>query len=292
MLVPDPVAGSHDRLGFTVMMALLAHAALILGIGFVADDAKPREGQSRLEITLAHQQSDEAPKQADFLAQHNQLASGTLAQKKELSTTSEALFDDDVVRETDPLPTPVPPPSIEQTTRAVITRKGNANATGDKAKPADQAPSNPAMALPMDSLAREIASLEARLKDSMQVEARRPRIHRLTSVASRSADDAQYLLTWQQRIENVGNQNYPEEARRNRVFGELRLMVAINVDGSVREIKILHSSGKSVLDTAAIKIVKMASPFAPFPANLRKNTDVIEIIRTWQFKQNRLTSVQ
>lgn len=292
MLAPDPIANSHDRLGFTVMMALLAHAALILGVGFVAEELTPREGQSRLEITLAHQRSDEAPKQADFLAQHNQLASGTLAQKQELSTTREALFHDEVVRETDPLPTPVPPPSITQTTRAVITRRGDSHATGDTAKPADQTSASPSIAPPLDSLAREIASLEARIKESLQAEARRPRIHRLTSVASRSADDAQYLFHWQQRIERIGNQHYPDEARRNRIFGELRLMVAINVDGSVREIKILQSSGKSVLDTAAIKIVKMAAPFAPFPAAMRKNTDVIEIIRTWQFSQNRLTSVQ
>ena len=147
-------------------------------------------------------------------------------------------------------------------------------------------------ATPSDTLSREIASLEARLAESLQNDARRPRIHRITSVASRSEEDADYLFDWQQRIERIGNQHYPEDARRNRIYGELRLMVAINANGSVREIKIMQSSGESVLDTAAIRIVKMAAPFPTFPSKLRKTTDVIEIIRTWQFQQGGLTSRQ
>lgn len=291
MLAPDPVAGSHDRLGFTVTMALLAHAAVILGVGFTAEDSAEREGQSRLEITLAHHRSDEAPLQADFLAQHNQLASGKTDQKKELMTTRDAAFLGDRVRETDPLPSQIPPPSAPPTDRSVITRRGD-TLHSDKTKPAKAAPQVPQPVAPLEALSREIASLEARIGDALQTEARRPRIHRITSVASRSAADADYLFAWQQRIEHVGNQHYPDEARRNRIFGDLRLLVAINADGSVREIKILQSSGKSVLDTAAIRTVKMAAPFAPFPAAMRKTTDVIEIIRTWQFQQNRLTSRQ
>jgi protein TonB len=291
MLTPDPVAGSHDRLGFTIIMALLAHAAIILGVGFVNEDPGRREGQSRLEITLAHHRSDEAPVQADFLAQHNQLASGNADTKKELLTTRDAPFLDDKVRDTDPMPSQLPPQTVTPATKAVITRRGNNAKSADAVKPPETAP-QPQQAAPVDILSREIASLEARLSESLQGEARRPRIHRITSVASRAEEDADYLFDWQQRIERIGNQHYPEDARRNRIYGDLRLLVAINANGSVREIKIMQSSGKSVLDTAAIRIVKMAAPFPPFPSKLRKNVDVIEIIRTWQFQQSGLTSRQ
>lgn len=291
MLTPDPVARSHDRLGFTIMMALLAHAAIILGIGFTAEDPGKREGQSRLEITLAHHRSDKAPLQADFLAQHNQLASGNADTKKELLATSDAAFLDDKVRDTDPMPSQPPPQAPAPVNMAVVTRHGTDSKAADAVKPPETVP-QPQQATPIDALSREIASLQARLAESLQGDARRPRIHRITSVASRAEEDADYLFDWQQRIERVGNQHYPEDARRNRIYGDLRLMVAINADGSVREIRIMQSSGKSVLDTAAIRIVKMAAPFPPFPSKLRKTADVIEIIRTWQFQQSGLTSRQ
>lgn len=291
MLTPDPVARSHDRLGFTVMMALLAHAAVILGVGFAAENPGQRQGQSRLEITLAQHRSDEAPLQADFLAQHNQLASGNADTKKELLTTRDAEFRDDKIRDTDPVPVQPPPQTATPTTKNVITRQGGDTQSDHTVAPADAtATSQPAK--PVDTLSREIASLEARLSQSLQSDARRPRIHRITSVASRSEEDADYLFDWQQRIERIGNQHYPEDARRNRIYGELRLLVAINANGSVREIKIMQSSGESVLDTAAIRIVKMAAPFPPFSSKLRRTTDVIEIIRTWQFQHSGLTSRQ
>lgn len=291
MMTPDPVAGSHDRLGFTIVMALLAHAAIILGVGFATEDPGRREGQSRLEITLAHHRSDEAPLQADFLSQHNQLASGNAETKKELLATRNAAFRDDKVRDTDPLPSQLPPPTATPTTRNVITRRGG-DGRSDRVVTQPDAKASPQQSTPIDALSREIASLEARISESLQSDARRPRIHRITSVASRSEEDADYLFDWQQRIERIGNQHYPEDARRNRIYGDLRLLVAINADGSVREIKIMQSSGKSVLDTAAIRIVKMAAPFPPFPSTLRKTVDVIEIIRTWQFQQSGLTSRQ
>jgi protein TonB len=288
MLTPDPVAGSHDRLGFTITMALLAHAAIILGIGFSSEGSGARAGQSRLEITLAHHRSDEAPLQADFLAQHNQLASGNADTKRELLATTDAAFRDEKLRETDPLPSQAPPPA-PAATRNVITRQGNPAQGSDAANP--QPASSPAPE-PLEMLSREIASLEARLSESMQSDARRPRIHRITSVASRAEEDADYLFDWQQRIERIGNQHYPEDARRNRIYGDLRLLVAINADGSVREIKITQSSGKSILDSAAIRIVRMAAPFQPFPPALRNKADVIEIIRTWQFQPGGLSSRQ
>ena len=98
--------------------------------------------------------------------------------------------------------------------------------------------------------------------------------------------DAFYLNSWRRKIETIGNLNYPVEARKRKLYGDLRLMVAILPDGTLKEVELLQSSGHRVLDDAAVRIVRLAAPFAPFPDELRQTTDVLEIIRTWQFRKN------
>jgi len=115
-------------------------------------------------------------------------------------------------------------------------------------------------------------------------------VKRLTSLSTREAVDAAYLHDWRRRVEAVGNQYYPEASLRYGIYGSLRLLVVINHDGQLEDIQVLASSGFAVLDEAAIKIVRMAAPFAPFPAELRASADKLEIIRTWQFEENRLSS--
>ena len=88
----------------------------------------------------------------------------------------------------------------------------------------------------------------------------------------------------------MGNKYYPEASLRYGIYGSLRLLVTIRADGSLEGIRILSSSGYAVLDEAAIKIVRLTAPFAPFPAELKATTDKLEIIRTWQFQENQLSS--
>jgi len=90
------------------------------------------------------------------------------------------------------------------------------------------------------------------------------------------------LRYWIDRIEMVGNNNYPEEASRKAMDGELRLAVTVLPDGTVEGVEILLSSGQRVLDQAAVRTVRLASPFAPFPAEM-KQWDKLEVIRTWRF---------
>jgi len=115
-------------------------------------------------------------------------------------------------------------------------------------------------------------------------------VRRLTSASARQAADAAYLLDWRQRLEAVGNTYYPEASLRYGIYGELRLLVVIRKDGSLEDVSVLSSSGYAVLDEAAIKIVRLASPYAPFPPELSATTDKLEIIRTWQFQENQLSS--
>jgi protein TonB len=93
---------------------------------------------------------------------------------------------------------------------------------------------------------------------------------------------AQYEEDWRQKIERIGTLNYPSAAR-GKLYGNLRLTVTIRPDGSVQSVDLDRSSGLKVLDAAAFKIVRMASPFAPFPPDIRKDTDLLVITRTWFF---------
>ena len=142
-----------------------------------------------------------------------------------------------------------------------------------------------------DQISLAIASLQAQLDLQRQAYAKRPRRYTISSASTRKSQDALYLDSWRRRIEAVGNLNYPEEARRNQIYGSLRMLVALNPNGTVQDIQILQSSGSNILDQAAVQIVNLAAPFQPFPEAMREEADILEIIRTWRFHEgNALTS--
>jgi protein TonB len=95
---------------------------------------------------------------------------------------------------------------------------------------------------------------------------------------------------WRAKVESVGNFNYPSEAKRRHLTGNLLLDVALNADGSINEIAIRRSSGQKILDDAAIRIVELAAPFAPFPPEIRSELDILHITRTWKFNESGLSS--
>ena len=142
----------------------------------------------------------------------------------------------------------------------------------------------------VDKLTRELANLEAELDKESRNYADMPRVRRLSSVSARQSVDAAYLLDWQRRAEAVGNKYYPEASVRYGLYGSLRLLAVIRSDGSLEDIRVLSSSGYAVLDEAAVKTVRMAAPYAPFPAELRATTDKLEIIRTWTYGDKGLSS--
>jgi protein TonB len=278
-----------DRLGFTLFVAALVHLALILGLGFSM--AEPSQISKTLEITLSTFKSEEKPKDADFLAQNNQQGSGTLDKKAAPTTTEEAAFQDTEINRVKP---PTSPPKAEPkpvTKAAVATRAKQTQKTPTKQEKAKPEPeSRPAPVFDSEQLSSEIASLEAELSQEQQRYAKRPKIHRLNAASTMRDKGAWYKDDWRKKVERVGNLNYPEDARRQRIYGSLRLLVSINRDGTLYEVQVLESSGQQVLDQAALRIVRLAAPFAPFTGDL-SDIDRLEIIRTWRFERgDRLSS--
>ncbi len=274
---------SGERLSFTVFLAVAVHAVLILGITFTYN-RNPKPAPT-LNITLATHQSQQAPEKADFLAQYNQEASGTIADTKELTTREFS----EVVAPNINLVTPVPQ---QKTLEASLRQEEFLTAESSEIKVLQQRDpdaseaqeSREAQQEDTPLLNPEIASLRAKLDKLQQEFARRPRIRRMTSVATRSSFDAEYLNRWTQKVELMGNQNFPRAAIENRVFGSLRLSVIINSDGTVDKVEILKPSGHAILDQAALQIVRLAGPFDPFPPEIRKTADQLDIIRTWRFE--------
>ena len=132
----------------------------------------------------------------------------------------------------------------------------------------------------------KIASLSAEIRRKMEAKAERPR-RKFISASTKEYNYAAYMEAWRAKVERVGNLNYPEQARKQGLSGSLVLDVALRRDGTIDEITIRRSSGEKMLDDAAIRIVRLSAPFAPFPQHIKDETDILHIMRTWQFLNNR-----
>lgn len=148
--------------------------------------------------------------------------------------------------------------------------------------------------LDMDELmasSLEIDRLEAQIAKQQDEYQKRPK-RRFLGARAKAADDALYLEAWRQKVERIGNLNYPAAARNQKIYGKLQLTVSIRADGSVEKVHIDRSSGSKVLDDAAINIVRLAAPYAKFSKEMRKTTDILGITRTWTFTQNDALSTE
>ena len=278
---PDPDVSSGDRFSFAAFLAITFHIALILGVGFALPD--PPAPLKSLEVTLAHFASDTAPEDADFLAQSDQLGSGTLEEVAELTTDRDApLADTRIAEAPQPRPengarVPLPIPRLDTNASATEPMRADAPSTALASEPLD--------AVSLLAQAMDIASLEARRSSEIQLDARGRRVRRLSSVTARSAVEAAYLESWRNKVERIGNLNYPIEARQQGLEGDLRVLVEIDSAGRLIDVRLLESSGSSVLDASALRIVRLAAPFLPFPDALRAEADILHIVRTWQFRR-------
>lgn len=285
----EPGVRPADLLGFTLLIATLLHLALILGVSFTL--AKPSQISKTLEITLSTFNSQEKPKEADFLAQNNQQGSGSLEKKAAPKTTERAPFQDTQVNKVTPATAP-PPSKPQVASKSALTTRSpqQQKATTRREEHNPESDARPTPVFDSSQLSMEIASLEAQLAEDVQQYAKRPKILRLNAASTMRDKGAWYKEDWRKKVERIGNLNYPQEARSQRVYGSLRLLVSINRDGTLYEVQILESSGQQVLDQAALRIVRLAAPFSPFIGDLA-DVDRLEIIRTWRFERgDRLSS--
>ena len=288
--------------GFAIalLVAAVLHATLILGLGFnfkrPAPDAR---GQPALEVVLVNRGSkaEDPVEKPDFLAQASVEGAGDKPVVETVPSRSEAPPPEASEPTALQAIVPIAPPSPAEA-REPIETPPVAPEKPDETPVTAEEPERPALRQPaksritaaqiLASRGAEIAQVTSQLDQKAEAYAQRER-RRAISASTREYKYAAYLDAWRRKVERIGNLNYPDEAKRRKLYGNLVLQVAVRSDGSVEHIRVVHSSGFSVLDDAAVRIVELGAPYAPFPADIRAETDVLDITRTWQFlSSNRL----
>ena len=272
-----------DPIGATLLFSLLLHGVLLLGITF--HFVKPTPSLPTLDVTLVNVANQQAPDKADFLAQANNAGGGQSDRAARPSDLfSGAIPKPDPGIAAQPVEATTPRPREATPTRMVTTRGAtDFRVTSDTARtqvdPQEQAPT-------AEELKRQqaIAQLAAELRQKKVAYAKRPKVKYLTA-STREYAYAAYMRGWSDRVERVGNLNYPEEARRRGLHGDVLLTVVLSLDGSIKSIEVIQSSGQKVLDAAAERIVRLAAPFPPAPRSAER-IDELNITRTWRFQPN------
>lgn len=275
-----------DRLSFTIFLALALHAIIIFGISFSSE--RNQTSSPTLDVTLSLHKSDAqvTEEEADFLADADQQGSGTLEEAALLKTTEQSEIEENQIFHTTPTIQQISFSELSANNDRIIATDSASSfdaltQSSDDGSMADAVESDEAVVL---NNITDVATLKALLDESRQNYAKRPRVRTLTAVSTKRAIDARYIYDWLQKVERIGNQNYPEGARSQRLSGAVRLAVAINADGTLNSVQVTGSSGHSILDQAAKQIVYLAAPFNEFDAEMLEEYDVLEIIRTWQFR--------
>lgn len=268
-------ANSGDRFGFGFFIALAAHLILIFGVVF--DWVESQNSHLDLDVTLVTHYSQTEPSEADFLAQANQEASGT---KEEALVPTSPNPDSraDLEHQQGAELRNQPEIVAGEVSQQVVTSLGESESLVEEleGEPADQS-------VQSSSASSSRQALLARLDMLQQEYAKRPKIGTLTSVAAKAREDAEYQIHLQERVIEIGNQNYPKESIEQGVYGSLRMMLTILPDGTLEGTEITESSGYQVLDRAAVQIARLSAPFQPFSRELSAKYDKIVFIRTWQF---------
>lgn len=277
-----PQITASDRLGMTLFFAILFHGIVILGVTFIASPSAGNITPS-LDVILVNTHNPSEPDKADYLAQVSQDGGGNSDKK---------------VRPTDlfTAPTLSSQPGIammqsraqqqhiqRSKERELITTQQSDFKVATQKKNQSQDRHN--LLQPNQQSNTMPARLVEELSLTYQAYAQKPR-EKFLSSRTREYIAAGYMRNWVDKVERLGNADYPDDAIRNKLSGTLILDVAINADGSLHKMELRQSSGHQILDDAAKRIVKMSAPFDVFPKKLRQQADIIHITRSWEFLSN------
>lgn len=270
-------APTTDRLALTLFIATAFHALIILGISFDAFDRDlPDPHMPTLDITVVNPSTELPPEDFDYLAESSQQGAGNTQEKVKARQEMKAQAKAAASAEQKP----------DQT--RLLSRDESKLKVNEAEDPREK-PEQPSAA-DIINRSKEMLSLNESIQQNALVYSKRLTGAYITA-STKEARYASYMRDWVHKVERVGELNYPDAARRQGLSGKLMVEVAVYPDGSVRNITILKPSGKKLLDDAAVRIVKLAAPFAPFPENIRKDNDILYITRTWIFSSsNKLTT--
>ncbi|MCC7216454.1 MAG: energy transducer TonB [Burkholderiales bacterium] len=276
------VAPRNDRLlTIALSLSVLLHL-VVLTIHFRPFDLKSTSDRGPpLEVALVNAKTAAKPAKADILAQANLDGGGNTDANRRAKTPLPVLPKNSPEQQVAVATERVE--ALEKQTRELMTQLRSAPTAPPAPAPTD-ATDKPDLPTANELMQKtlEAMRLEAQIAKDMDAYQKRPK-RRFVGARAEEYRFARYVEDWRLKIERIGNLNYPEAARQQKLYGNLLLTVSINSDGSIDKVDLVRTSGSRILDAAAIRIVEMSAPFAPFPADIRRDTDILHITRTWSF---------
>lgn len=280
MTQPAQPSGPDERLRVTLLFSLILHAVVVLGITFEYED--PGARMPSLDVILVQSAAQDAPDKADFLANAAQVGGG----EDDIAKRPRDFVTGPVPKNTDglaPLPQIAGAPKPQKATPISVLGGGDADFQVQKLEQAQTETPELKRVTSQELIERsmEMARLSAELDRERNLYAKRPK-RKFVSANTREYAYAAYMRAWVARIERLGTVNYPEQAKRLGISGDVLLTAAVRRDGSLESIELIQSSGHDFLDMAARRVVEMGAPYPPLPKNA-DNIDVLHITRTWQW---------
>jgi len=274
------------RLQLALLVSFTLHSIFLLGVNFKFPDStkRVRDGLP-LEVVLVNSRTVSKPLHPDVLAQYNLDGGGNTESERRAKSPLPVRKknehpSDQLVRAQRRVA------KLEEKARKLAAQVSEKKIEQQESPPQTEKPkvkTPDAMDLVQSGL--EEARLEAQIAREQEEYQHRPR---RMFIGARAKEYAftRYVDDWRIKVERIGNLNYPDAARRQKIYGSLVLTVSIRADGSVEYVEINRSSGEKILDAAAIRIVQLSSPFAPFSEEMRKKVDILSITRTWTFTRS------
>lgn len=285
--VPRPLAAPSPQ-GTRMALAMLASAAvhgMVLSTQFIQINPRLFEDTSLpMEVVLVNAKSLDTPLNPDALAQVNLAGGGNTDDDRRLKSPLPASADTQEGSEEAALQARVA--ELEQQAKALLSQlKPDAALQNRPPEPTPKPLPDTLNADQLSADAREMAQLQARISQQWDTYQKRPK-RAFVGANVKEYSFARYVEDWVAKVERIGNTNYPEAARRQGIYGSLKLTVSIYANGKIETVEVDRSSGSKVLDAAAENIVRLAAPYAAFPEDMRKKADILSITRTWTFTRS------
>jgi protein TonB len=277
-------AQANETLRNALIVSILVHALIIFGLKFKMPDVKEIKMPPKA-IDLVNSKSKTKPTKADTLAQANLDGGGNTDAKVRAKSNLPSTKDSMEVIAQEEAQAQQRVKELEAQTKTLMTqlKAKKAIAQAEEPKPEKKAQADVAGVMEAALKTSQLeAQLEAQIAKELKAYQQRPK---RTFIGARTQEYrfAGYVEEWREKIEKVGTENFPEAAKQKKLYGQLQLTVGIKSDGSIESIEMNKSSGHRILDAAAERILQLSAPFKPFPPEIRKDTDVLHITRTWTF---------
>jgi len=268
-------------IGVAILVSVALHVVAMM-VHFTFGSGRVTDNSPQLQIALVNAKSASKPARADILAQAN-LDGGGNTEKDRRAKTPLPVLQNEPPRQTVAVAS-ARVEAQENATREMLTQlRSGVVVPMPEQKPVDDSEQTDSpTANEMMQRTLEAMRLEAQIARDMDAYQKIPR-RKFIGAQAKEYRFARYVEDWRMKVERIGNTNYPEVARQNRLYGSLILSVSIRADGSIENVEVKKKSGHRLLDAAAVKIVELAGPYSPFPEDIRRDTDILNITRTWTF---------